>query len=546
MPLLPTDLLVVNRGGKDYKITAKDIYDYAQQYPWQDHEGGKFHVIVSNPDDIWVDFRDTGVKHIVDLSNSRKVDAITKAGEYMILTDPVTRQLFRWSEGSWENGPLTDTSQVTSLYACFDECRKFNSDLSNWDVSNVDDFSSCFADCTIFDQDLSSWDTSSAESMQSMFLNCAAFNHDLGHFDTSNVTEMYHMFNGATSFDQDLSVWCVPKIPSEQNGFATNGCPLTEAQKPCWGLCGCPEPPPWADEVGIYHVIVSNPDDIAPYDHTKILDLSTNNEVSEISKAGEFIVFGDGTKFWMSEGNWTFGNFTDTSKVTNMDRLFYNCVKFNSDISNWDTSKVTNMNCMFGKAIEFNQDISGWNVSNVTNMAGMFGANLQESDAWYVGMTIFNKDISNWNVSNVTNMSGMFRENSAFNQDISKWDMTKAEPWPNEEQGTDVRWMFQNATAFNKNLAGWDMSNQTNLYYLFDGASSFNQDIGNWDTSKVHNMDGMFKNAVEFNQDLSLWCVEDANRNDSPPSHYRFDMGATKFEGKNKPVWGTCPRGENA
>lgn len=33
-------------------------------------------------------------------------------------------------------------------------------------------------------------------------------------------------------------------------------------------------------------------------------------------------------------------------------------------ISDWDVSNVTNMNNMFHKANAFNQDISRWNVSN--------------------------------------------------------------------------------------------------------------------------------------------------------------------------------------
>ena len=59
-------------------------------------------------------------------------------------------------------------------------------------------------------------------------------------------------------------------------------------------------------------------------------------------------------------------------------------------------SKVTNMNSMFYEAGAFNQDISRWDVSKVTNMNGMFV------------YTNFNQDISSWDVSKVTNMEGMF------------------------------------------------------------------------------------------------------------------------------------------
>ena len=37
-------------------------------------------------------------------------------------------------------------------------------------------------------------------------------------------------------------------------------------------------------------------------------------------------------------------------------------------IGNWDTSKVTNMNGVFYDAKEFNENIGNWDTSNVTNM----------------------------------------------------------------------------------------------------------------------------------------------------------------------------------
>ena len=42
----------------------------------------------------------------------------------------------------------------------FRDCKKFNCDLSGWDVSNVEDIGTMFAYCSNFESDLSSWDTS--------------------------------------------------------------------------------------------------------------------------------------------------------------------------------------------------------------------------------------------------------------------------------------------------------------------------------------------------------------------------------------------------
>ena len=80
-------------------------------------------------------------------------------------------------------------------------------------------------------------------------------------------------------------------------------------------------------------------------------------------------------------------------------------------ISLWDTSKVTDMNRMFSYAYNFNQDIGGWNTSSVTDMYCMFQYARE-----------FNQDIGGWDTSKVTNMYGMFYDAKEFNQDIGGWD----------------------------------------------------------------------------------------------------------------------------
>jgi len=60
----------------------------------------------------------------------------------------------------------------------------------------------------------------------------------------------------------------------------------------------------------------------------------------------------------------------DTSKVTDMNRMFNDAINFNEDISKWDTSSVTDMSKLFHNAYAFNQDISLWDTSKC-NMSFM-------------------------------------------------------------------------------------------------------------------------------------------------------------------------------
>ena len=54
----------------------------------------------------------------------------------------------------------------------FNNCRNFNSDLSNWDVSNVEDMTCMFYNCKKLNFDLSKWDISKVKDMAVMFYNC--------------------------------------------------------------------------------------------------------------------------------------------------------------------------------------------------------------------------------------------------------------------------------------------------------------------------------------------------------------------------------------
>jgi surface protein len=209
-------------------------------------------------------------------------------------------------------------------------------------------------------------------------------------------------------------------------------------------------------------------------------------------------VFSDNPKEYVSvytaEDAKLYGARAATSNLTEMGGMFESNLTFNEDIGSWDVSNVTNMYRMFNDAASFNQDISMWDVSSVTNMNNMF-----------LKATLFNQDLSSWNVSNVTDMGSMFERATAFNQDISSWDMSSV---------TTITSMFSNTTPFNQDISSWDVSNVTDMNY-------------------------MFYNTPSFNQDLSGWCVSLI-----PTKPDGFDSYSNAWT-LPKPVWGTCPRGED-
>ena len=84
----------------------------------------------------------------------------------------------------------------------------------------------------------------------------------------------------------------------------------------------------------------------------------------------------------------------------------------------------------------------------------------------FSGATAFNSPIFNILSGNgVTNMYGMFNDATAFNQDISGWDVSYV---------TSMNTMFSGASAFNQNLSGWNVSSIVDASYMFCGSGMQN------------------------------------------------------------------------
>jgi len=116
---------------------------------------------------------------------------------------------------------------------------------------------------------------------------------------------------------------------------------------------------------------------------------------------------------------------------------YCNNMQFAATVGTPDLSHVTDMEYMFYECSAFNQDLSSWNVSNVTNMHGIFS-----------GCSSFNQDLSGWNVSNVTDMGGMFYDCSAFNQNLGSWQLKECKKLGLQYCGMSIE-------NYSKSLIGW-------------------------------------------------------------------------------------------
>jgi len=102
-------------------------------------------------------------------------------------------------------------SAVESMKSMFFGAKKFNQDISSWDVSNVLNMESMFASAIEFNQDISSWNVENVTNMSGMFRYAERFNQNIGSWDITSVTDMSNMFNGVTlsteNYDNLLIGW---------------------------------------------------------------------------------------------------------------------------------------------------------------------------------------------------------------------------------------------------------------------------------------------------------------------------------------------------
>ncbi len=154
-----------------------------------------------------------------------------------------------------------------------------------------------------------------------------------------------------------------------------------------------------------------------------------------------------------------FGGCFDTSNVTNMWAMFFECGSLRSlDLSGFDTSLVTDMCAMFCSCSNLTGlDVSGFDTSNVINIGGMFSG---------CG-SLTGLDVSGFDTSNVTSMSWMFCDCSSLT-------------------GLD--------------LSCFDTSNVINMGGMFSGCSNLTAlDVSGFDTSMVADMERMFYECTKLN-----------------------------------------------
>ncbi len=436
--------------------------------------------------------------------------------------EPITDSNFQDAVNLWFSdeanatytyGHISDwnVSQVTDMSGAFKDRSTFNEDIGGWDVSNVTNLSSMFFGASTFNMPIGGWDVSSVINMRDIFNKAFSFNQPIGNWDVSGVTDMRGMFFRSLLFNQSIADWNTSSVTSLNSIF--EGASAFNKDISGWDVSSVTTMVAAFWNANNFNQDISDWNISAVTNIENPLPFNNNHALTSINK-------GLIHESFSSIPNWPldwreFVLIDDSNFKTAINLWFDNQAEANATyghISDWNTSAVTDMSNAFDGRTTFNEDISRWDVSKVISMFAMFKSS-----------SSFNQSVGDWNTSSVTNMREMFSHASSFNQPISMWDTSSV---------ASMFGMFWGASVFNQPIGNWDVSSVNNMNILFRSASSFNQPIGGWNVSSVKDMNGMFWGASSFNQPIEDWDTS------SVVSFNSMFWGATSFD---KPIgnWDT-------
>ena len=146
----------------------------------------------------------------------------------------------------------------------------------------------------------------------------------------------------------------------------------------------------------------------------------------------------------------------NTSNVTNMSNLFYDCKSLdNLNISSFRTNKVKNMSNMFNKCWSLSKiNVSTFNTEKVTSMRSMFGECMKLKEI----------SLSSFKTESVIDLSNMFENcTSLQNLDLSSFNTINVNNMSN---------MFSSCISLKKiNLSSFKVTDNTNIEDMFYGCT---------------------------------------------------------------------------
>ena len=356
--------------------------------------------------------------------DTNKIKKIIFAGETKAPknADDLFKDLSNLTE--FENLTYLDTSETTSMVDTFLNCTSLTTlDLSKFNTKNVTDMRGTFRGCTSLKSlDLSNLNTLNVKGMNKLFENVPLVSLTLGNnfkfiptdISLSKPRSLFSMSELQREGKYLTGKWIKKDNQSAAYGtqkFMENygkgdliaGTYVAEIKAShLWGDA------PWSfDEKSGTLEIKSGrlaKSDESPWNRSDD-DAIDKQLIKKIIFTGPVLAPKDSTELFRKLTILTeFENLTylDTSEVTNMDRMFYDCYTLkNLDLSNFNTANVTSIADMFFYCVSLESlDLSKFDTKKMTDMTGLFKSCKR----------LKTLDLSGFNTANVTTMKDMFNE----------------------------------------------------------------------------------------------------------------------------------------
>ena len=330
-------------------------------------------------------------------------------------------------------------ARPTSCYRWFDgmvNLSTFNQIASNLNTSKVTTMAFMFYNCSeLTSINVSNFNTSNATNMAGMFQGCTSLTSlNIRNFNMSNLTS-----TGSSSMMYGCSGLKELTIPSTASKLSSNACTgVGTTSNPCWlsypsGFTPTKEATgdgwfkwksgyfldnkayanlssdkktltfyyddSWLTRPGNNYSLNTGSNEPAWHSYASSVTSVVFNYTFASARPTSCYEWFDGMTNLISITNMS--SYLNTSQVTNMAYMFYNCKKLASvALSGFNTANVTSMRSMFYSCINLTSiDVSGFNTAKVTDMEYMF----------YDCSKLTSLNIGNFNLSSLTASTQIMR-----------------------------------------------------------------------------------------------------------------------------------------
>jgi surface protein len=384
-------------------------------------------------------------------------------------------KLVQWGTGVWDAtgleegfynavnlvGDFSDKpnlTSATSLKKLFQDAKKFNSDVSGWDVSKVTNFERTFGSASVFNQSLTNWDVSKATTTENMFRWAQAFNQPLDNAwesmtDNNNTNGMFW----GSAMNNPIGDWDVSSVVDMSQMLTSN---YKQNDLNDWNISSVRNLSKFANGNGIGDLNLSkwdtsnvtNMDELVGY-NTNIIGLENWNFGGITSSY--IILKNANTQALINVDSWP-----KTVPGASLEGAFIYAKAYG--YGDWNVSSITDMSNLF-KNSNANDDISSWNFEQVANFENMLNtSNMSIDNVEKLMKRLAEQDV----LDNVTmNLSGT---NYTTDMNASMQSLISDDSWTFAfDAGKDFKWKPFTMTATNQALSYVERSG-SNLAFASD------------------------------------------------------------------------------